>query len=396
MRSLLDRYAVYWRAPGAPRFIAYSLFTRLPLGTVGLSTLLHVRELSGSIAFAGSLVGVQLVASAITSPLVGRWIDRRGPGPALAATGIVSPLAMLFLLFAEPLALTRPAMLAAAALTGAFAPPITVLTRAALRHRFTDETQRRLAFAVDAVLLELAYTIGPALIAVAVALASPRAAFVVALACTAAAVPLLVASGGLAWWRREPPGQRHFLGPLTEPRLLALYAATFALTMTFGALEVGYPGFAGAIGSAPWGPALVAVNSVGSAVGGLVYGALQFRLPVERQLPRIVALLALPVALHALAGAPWPLLPLAFGAGLLIAPAMTAVTLLVARVAPPRYATEAFTWSSTAIVTGVGAGMAAGGMLVEHAGWAAAFLLAAASALVASALALRLGALSTR
>ena len=53
MRSLLDRYAAYWRAPGAPRFIAFSLFTRLPLGTVGLATLLHVRELTGSIAFAG-------------------------------------------------------------------------------------------------------------------------------------------------------------------------------------------------------------------------------------------------------------------------------------------------------------------------------------------------------
>ena len=49
---------------------------------------------------------------------------------------------------------------------------------------------------------------------------------------------------------------------------------------------------------------------------------------------------------------------------------MTVVTLLVARVAPPRYATEAFTWSATAIVTGVGAGMAAGGALVERAGLA--------------------------
>jgi MFS family permease len=327
MRAILDRYAAYWRAPGAPRFISLSLFTRLPLGTVALATLLHVRELTGSIAFAGGMVGVQMVAAAVTSPLLGRWIDRRGPGPALAVTGLLSPLAMVVVLFAGELELSRVALLAAAALIGAVLPPITVLTRALLRHRFADEALRRLAFAVDSVLLELGYTIGPALIAVAVALASPRAAYAVALACTAASVPLLALSGGLAWWRREPPGERHFLGPLTEPRLLALYAATFALTMSFGALEVG---------CAAWGPALVAINSVGSATGGLLYGGLQFRLPLERQLPRIVAVLALPVALHALVGAPWPLVPLAFAAGFLIAPAMTVVTLLVARVAPPR------------------------------------------------------------
>ena len=112
MRLLLDRYAAYWRAPGAPRFIVLSLFTRLPLGTVGLATLLHVRDLTGSIAFAGSLVGVQLVASAVASPLLGRWIDRRGPRAALATTGIVTPLAMLLVLFAGPLGLSRPALLA--------------------------------------------------------------------------------------------------------------------------------------------------------------------------------------------------------------------------------------------------------------------------------------------
>ena len=132
MRSLLDRYAAYWRAPGAPRFIAFSLFTRLPLGTVGLATLLHVRELTGSIAFAGSLVGVQLVASAVTSPLVGRWIDRRGPGPALAVTGVVSPLAMVVVLFAGSAGADAIAMLAAAAaLIGASCRRSPCSTRAA-------------------------------------------------------------------------------------------------------------------------------------------------------------------------------------------------------------------------------------------------------------------------
>jgi predicted MFS family arabinose efflux permease len=39
---------------------------------------------------------------------------------------------------------------------------------------------------------------------------------------------------------------------------------------------------------------------------------------------------------------------------------------LVSRLAPSHYATEAFTWSSTSIVSGLGCGMALGGHLVEE------------------------------
>lgn len=69
----------------------------------------------------------------------------------------------------------------------------------------------------------------------------------------------------------------------------------------------------------------------------------------------------------------------AFVAGLLIAPALTVVMLLVSTNAPARYATEAFTWSATAIVSGISIGAAVGGQLVQHYGAAAAFTLAAAS-----------------
>ena len=74
---------------------------------------------------------------------------------------------------------------------------------------------------------------------------------------------------------------------------------------------------------------------------------------------------------------PWK--AVAFLSGLLIAPSLTALTLLVTRNAPARYATEAFTWMSTCVVSGIGAGTAVGGQLVEEAGPWAAFAVAAAS-----------------
>jgi predicted MFS family arabinose efflux permease len=129
------------------------------------------------------------------------------------------------------------------------------------------------------------------------------------------------------------------------------------------------------------------------AVAGLLYGGLHVAMPVERQLPRLMSLLAIPLALHMLVGGPWAMAPLAFLAGLFIAPSLTGATLLISRHAPAQYVTEAFTWSATAIVTGIGAGMALGGALIEQMDYRAAFGLSVASMLAAAlfTLALRRG-----
>jgi predicted MFS family arabinose efflux permease len=390
MRSLSARYRALFRHGGAARFAALSLAMRIPLGTVGLATLLHLRELTGSIMLAGSVVGAQLVASAVTAPFLGRLVDTRGPRGVLLATGIVAPAALALMLAAGVLRLPTPALFAVAVVAGAFAPPITVLVRTLWRMRLDEGPERQAAFAVDAVILELAYTLGPLAIALAIGLASTAAAMAVAVAATLAAVPLLFASGALAWWKPQPASERHWLGPLTARPLLVVYGATFSLTMAFGALEVGYPAFGRAAGADSWGPVLIAINSVGSALAGLVYGALTLRTPLARLLAVLIAAMAIPIALHLPVGSPWILAPFAFAAGTLIAPAMTTVTLLISTLAPARYATEAFTWSSTAIVTGIGAGMAIAGALVERFGPNGAFGFAAAAALVGAAIALLL------
>jgi hypothetical protein len=293
-------------------------------------------------------------------------------------------------LLAGNLALSRAAIGAAAVCAGAFAPPVTVVLRTIWRHRFDDEDARRTAYAIDGVLLEICYTIGPALVAALVAFANPQWALALAWAFAAGAVPALFASGGLRWWKRQPPAKRRLLGPLHEGRLVAVYLATFCVSVSFGAIEVGYPGFAIAHGSTAWGPALVAINSIGSAIGGIVYGGLHLGMPIERQLPRLLALLALPIAVQAAVASIGWMVPWAFVAGVLIAPSMAAVALIVSTEAPAKYATEAFTWSATAIVTGIGVGMACAGSLAEKVGPPAPFAFAAAATAAGSLLALRI------
>jgi hypothetical protein len=113
---------------------------------------------------------------------------------------------------------------------------------------------------------------------------------------------------------------------------------------------------------------LLAINFARERAGGTLYGGLRFRWPIERQFAAALGIMSIPLLAHALF-----LQPVAFAItgvprGSAHAPSIAAQNVLVSRLAPPQYATEAFTWSSCFILLGLGAGMALGGVLVEYVG----------------------------
>ena len=374
MRRFASQYRDFFRLPDVAALVTVALLSRMPIGMVGLSMLLFLRESLGSYALAGTVSGVYFTAMAIAAPVQGRLIDRSGPRLTVAVTGVAHPIALGAVLAG---ALAGPGLGAtafAAAVAGAFCPPITTLTRTMWRHRFTRDEDRRRAFAIDAVLIEVNFTLGPAIVAGVVAAASARAAFALAIAVTVVALALFAASPALRYFRTEKHGERHLLGPLTQPRLLAVFAATFGLTTSFGFLEVGYPGFATAIALPALGGLFLSVNSLGSAIGGAVFGGLAIRAPIERQFAVATGTMAVPLLLHGFVDAPAAFAFVAFLAGASIAPSIACQSVLVSRLAPAQYATEAFTWSSSFILLGLGAGMALGGWLIEASGPKSPFL----------------------
>jgi predicted MFS family arabinose efflux permease len=85
---------------------------------------------------------------------------------------------------------------------------------------------------------------------------------------------------------------------------------------------------------------------------------------------------------------PWQ--PLAFSlwcvvAGIAMAPGLIVQSMLAARIAQPEHATEAFTWTTSALLSGVGIGLAVGGALLERSSSQAALAAGAAAALLAAA-----------
>jgi MFS family permease len=365
VNRFFQRYVAFVRQPDVARLLFVALLARMPVGMVGFAMLMFLREALGNFALAGSAVGIHFISMAAAAPVIGRIVDRRGPRKLLLVTGVIQPLALLAILACAHLRLPFTAIAACAVVAGAFATPITTLTRASWRYRFESEEDRRTAFALDSVMIEINFTLGPAIVAGILATLGATMGFGFAIAVVVVAFLIFFASPALGYFKRSDPVERSLLGPLAEPRLLLLFTATFGNALCYGLLEVGYPAYGTSLGLPALAGILLAVNSLGSAIGGALFGGLPFKAPVERQFACVMALMALPVFLHAFVSAPLAFGVVAFFAGALIAPSIASQSVLVSRLAPARYATEAFTWSSTFIVSGLGAGMALGGFLAE-------------------------------
>jgi hypothetical protein len=76
------------RAPGIGRTYGTSLIARLPMGAHGLVLLLFVSQLTGSYALGGAASGAFALSLALSSPPLGRLIDRHGQ------TRVLVPLAL--------------------------------------------------------------------------------------------------------------------------------------------------------------------------------------------------------------------------------------------------------------------------------------------------------------
>jgi MFS family permease len=386
----LARYSALLGQPELRSAIAASVLGRLPIGITGLAILMLAQDTTGSFGTGGAVAAAYVAGLAIIAPLVGRSIDRYGPAPALLACALAFPSTLAGLVAA--LSASAPMWLAfsLAALAGACFPPITVCMRTYFKQRLQEQALLTTAYSLESILIELIFLLGPMLVAIFVALASPAAAVLFAAACGCAGTLLFQRSRALRDWRIEPRGRASLFGPLAEPGFLPLLAVIVCYASAFGLVEIGTTAFAAETGSPALAGVLLGVMSIGSAAGGLVYGSRSWRLPLARQFPLMLGLMGLGVAPLALLPASWAFGLWCVAAGIAMAPALIMQSMLVAGSARPEHSTEAFTWSSTGLLAGVGLGLTLGGALLEHAKSPAVFTAAAALSVAAGLLALLL------
>ncbi|WP_328958383.1 MFS transporter [Kitasatospora purpeofusca] len=402
-------YRAVLGAPHAGRTFAAALLGRLSYGVVPLALLLTVREATGSYSAAGAAMALFALASVLLSPVRAGLVDRHGP------RRVLPPMAVLYgaLLLATVATTARPgaAPAAVAALVvaaGACTPPLGPVMRTFWRRLLPDPVLLRRAFSLDGVAEELLFVTGPLLVGLLLPVVGPGGAVAVGAGLLLAGALLLVASpvaagGPDAAGEADAPGEadgpdgaapsvgRRRRTPLGGGR--ALRAAVLASGVTglaLGALDLMVLAFAEDRGRPEAVGWILAALSAGSAVGGLGLGALDRPVPNAVRLPLFTAGLGLALAGAGLAPGP-VLLGVAVGvAGFFVSPALTTSYLVADEAVAPEARTRAGAWVNTAFNAGSAVGGAGVGLLVGHLPLPLCFALAAAPALAAVPVLLRM------
>lgn len=358
-------------SPQARGLLAARTIGSLPVGMVPLGIILLLRALGDGYALAGVADGGFAIGVAVTQPPLGRLIDRFGMTRVLVPLAVVFPATIVAFALSASARAPAAATVALAVACGAALPPLGACMRALWPRLISSDSLRPTAFAIDATLQELAFITGPPLLALIVAIASPEAALFAAAAAAGAGTAAFAALA-----HRHTIRTARGRGALRSAGVRRVLLLSFLLGGGFGATEVAMPAFCELHGSRPAAGLLLAALALGSACGGLVFGARAARVPPERRL--LVALSGYALLLAPLLLAPSIALMalFSFAAGIPIAPAFAGSYLLLDRFSVPGALTETFAWNTTCIFVGASLGTAAGGALIAPASYRASIALA--------------------
>jgi MFS family permease len=377
----MKRYAEVLRVPHVAALIAATLIARFPIGINALALILYLRAATGSFAVAGVVAGGLAAGAGVGAPVQGRLVDRFGQRRVLVPLAIVHATALGAIVGLAELGAPGAVLTACSCLAGFAIPPTSSVLRSMWPTLLRDrEELLQPAYALDSVLIELIFILGPLLTAVLAAGVSPASALIVSAASVITGTVWFTAQGPSRDFEPDRESQTSRFGALASPGVRSLVLTSLPAGVGIGMVEVGLPAFSDAEGAAELAGLLLAVWSLASAAGGLIYGALPRRPPLGRLHLMVSGLL--PFGLLPLAAAPSVagMAALVIPAGAFIAPLLATRNELIGWVAPPGARTEAYTWPVTAFVGGIAIGSALSGAVVEAQGWRVAFLVGAGAA----------------
>jgi MFS family permease len=376
-------YAAVLRLPHARRTFAAALTARLSYGTVSLAALLSVTRATGSYAVSGAVLSLFGAATVFLMPFRAALIDRHGARRALLPMSVLygALLCVLAALTWRPGA-PPPAVAAAAALAGACAPPLGPTMRAVWAALAPGPGMLARAYSLDGVAEELLYVSGPVLVGVLTGWAPPAAGILLSALLIVGGTCVFVTSPAMPGPRGAAPGTRR--GSLSG--LSAPVAVATGVGLALSAVELLVMAFAAQrsydTALVPW---VLGALSAGSAVGGLVNGAVRWRARARVRLCWFALSLGLVVAVAGLAPGLWTLAGVMGLAGAFIAPALTTAYLVVDETAPEGARTQAGAWVNTGVNAGSSAGAMVTGSLIGRVPLGVCFVLAGAVAVLPAA-----------
>lgn len=373
--------------PGALRFSAAGFLGRTQISMYGLGTVLLVSARTGRYGLAGLVAAAGAAGYALISPLTARLADRYGQRTVLRPLTAVFAAASAALIGGAQAHAPGWTLVAASGIAGTATPQLGAMVRARWSTLLDGSPLLHTAFSLESVADELIFVAGPLLVTVLATEVHPAAGLLLAAATCVAGTLLFAAQRAT-----EPPVRSagaQSRAP-TEPDSLAngrLLPAAGLVTLVpaylcFGAMlaaiDLSTVDFAQAHGHKPLARVLLGGYALGSAAGGLWYGAHTWRSPLHRRLA--VALCAAAAGTATFWAMPG-LTDLAVAmpvSGLVLSPVMISGFSLVGQQAAPGRRTEAMAWLTSAVSVGTAVGSAAAGQVIDAGGARFGYVLAAA------------------
>ena len=360
-------YADLARIPAVRRILVLGLLVRIPLWAAAVVITLHVvTRLDRSYTEAGLVEMVYSLALAVSGPWRGRRLDKVG----LRASLMPSLVVMAACWSVAP-RVGYWGLLGFVTVAGLFMMPIFSIVRQVLIGAVPDE-QRTAVLSVDSVVVEFSFMIGPVLgVLAATYLPTPVALMI---------CQLTLVLGGFVVWLDNPSmgveragsAPRRRVREWLSPSVVAILAIAATSTLILTGEDLGAVAALREMDhttSIGW---VLALWGLGSAIGGIVYGALR------RHPPAAVLLIVLAgsTTLVALADGRLMFTVLLFVSGLFCAPTITATLDDLTRAVPASVRGEAMGWHGSALTLGGALGAPLVGWGIDHGGWEGGFELA--------------------
>jgi MFS family permease len=347
----------------------------MPMSMLGLGIVLLVSALTGRYGTAGAVAATGAICYAILVPRVGRLTDRFGQArvlrPLAAVFGVSAAAFVACALLRAPLW----TLFVTGGVLGGTMPSLGSMVRARWSGLVGHTPQLHTAFSLESVGDELIFITGPAVVTILATEVQPVAGVVTAAVLSVAGTLWLAAQRGT-----EPavqPRDRRTGSAIRVPGMIALVSVYVFLGAMFGTIDLSTIAFASQQGHKPLAGLVLGTYALGSAVGGLWYGARQWRAPLRRRFLITLGGIVLGVApMWALPSLPI-LFVVIFFSGLSIAPTLIAGFSLVECRIPPQLMTEGMSWLSTSIGIGLALGPPVAGHIIDAHGahWGYAFAL---------------------
>lgn len=351
MRTYIELFRVH----GVAAVVWSQLLARFAFGMQTLTFAILLQNKFDNYTVAGLAIGAATLGSAVSAPILGRWMAVVGIKPVILVTSVIASACYLLIGFAP---VSETIAIGISLVLGLGTPPIQPAARTVYPTLVSGDASRNTLYSVDAILQEIIWILGPVLATVLIATTNTMVPIVVM------AVVQLV--GGF-WFGLLPmvkdapiPRSTKRMGSVLRSKLVKfLIIINLLFVGSFSALEIGA---VAAVGQSQAG-FVIAMLSIGSVIGGLTFGH-RARSPLALSKQLGVVLLGDLLIFFNATDPIWLAICL-FISGIGVATAFATMGSIIGKAVKLDDTTEVYGWISSGQNIGYGAGAAIAGIVVD-------------------------------